>query len=429
MQSAAADERAAKLQAEAEALRAEIEQLQDELQDARDAQAAAQASQAASEAAQADAEAAAVRLVQERAADGLSRGLVETDTTQQEADSARDLEALLTEQRTRRAEARADEAEARAAAAEAAAEAAAAAAARAPPMAATSSSRVAEDVTVPPPPPPPPPYPPSSLAPPPPPPYPPPEADTMQQPANSARDLEALLAEQRARRAEARAGEAEARAAVAEAAAAAATKAAGATEARAAAEAAMAAARLAAASQEMASAMAEAMTAAAEATEAEAREAHACEEAARHEMRVSEVEATLYAQRSDAARNATTRRVLCAELRAMEGAHAVELLQLRAELLRLQSFEDARVTQALQEAILQKKHASEAALASGSLGGLGKALMGGGFAWSGGSRPAAMSTPSRTPQAPTPQPAHGVQPKALPFDSEVVDDSTRDIVE
>ena len=251
----------------------------------------------------------------------------------------------------------------------------------------------------------------------------------MQQPANSARDLEALLAEQRARRAEARAGEAEARAAVAEAAAAAATKAADATEARAAAEAAMAAARLAAASQEMASAMAEAMTAAAEATEAEAREAHVCKEAARHEMRVSEVEATLYAQRSDAARNATTRRVLCAELRAMEDTHAVELLRLHAELVRLQSFEDARVTQALQEAILQKKQASEAALASGSLGGLGKALMGGGFARSGGSRPGAMSTPSRTPQAPTLQPSHSLQPKTLPFDGEVVDDSTRDIVE
>jgi hypothetical protein len=167
--------------------------------------------------------------------------------------------------------------------------------------------------------------------------------------------------------------------------------------------------------------------------EAEAREAHAREEAARHEMRVSELKATLYAERKDAALNATTRRVLCAELRAMEEAHAVQLLRLHAELLRLQSFEDARVTQALQEAILQKKQASEAALASGSLGGLGKALMGGGFAWSGGSRPVAMSTPSstpsRTPQAPIPQTAHSLQPKTLPFDSEVVEDSTRDIVE
>ena len=110
----------------------------------------------------------------------------------------------------------------------------------------------------------------------------------------------------------------------------------------------------------------------------------------------------------------------------MEEAHAAELLRLHAELRRLQAFEDARATQALQEAIPQKKHASEAALASGSLGGLGKALMGGGFARSGGSRPAAMSPPSRAPRTPIPQSAHGLQPKALPLESEVVEGSTRD---
>ena len=169
------------------------------------------------------------------------------------------------------------------------------------------------------------------------------------------------------------------------------------------------------------------MAAAAEATEAEAEaRAAAEEEAARHEHRVSELEATLCAQRKEAARDATARRALCAELRAMEEAHAAELLRLHAELRRLQAFEDARATQALQEAILQKKHASEAALASGSLGGLGKALMGGGFARSGGSRPAAMSPPSRAPRAPIPQSAQGLQPKALPLDSEVVEASTRD---
>ena len=179
------------------------------------------------------------------------------------------------------------------------------------------------------------------------------------------------------------------------------------------------------------------MEAAAEATEAaeaaEARAALAREEAVRHELRVAEVEAVLYAEHNGAAlMDVATWHVLCAELRAMEGedAGARRLAAWsHSELLRLQSVEDARATQALQETILRKKQASEAALASGSLGGLGKALMGGGFAWSGGSRPVAMSTPSRTPQAPTPQPAHGVQPKTLPFDSEVVDDSTRDIVE
>ena len=41
-----------------------------------------------------------------------------------------------------------------------------------------------------------------------------------------------------------------------------------------------------------------------------------------------------------------------------------------SELLRLQSVEDARATQALQETILRKKQASEAALASG--GGVSK---------------------------------------------------------